>query len=334
MSRLTLDVAVETLRLSAPFRISGHVFDSAQVIVVTLGDGAHQGRGEAAGVYYVDDDLDHMLAELDEARGAIEGGLDRASLRQLMAPGGARNAVDAALWELESLQKGRPVWQLAGLAPPTPLRTTFTIGADEPELMAAQARRYAQARSIKIKLTGELELDAARVAAIRDARPDVWLGVDANQGFDIGELDALVEAMAAQQVSLIEQPLRRGREADLIGYHSEIPIAADESVLSLADILDIEGRFDIINIKLDKCGGLTEALEMVSAARELGLGVMVGNMISSSLAMAPAFLVGQLCDVVDIDGPIFLSQDRVPGVEYRAGMAWCPENVWGAAVAA
>jgi L-Ala-D/L-Glu epimerase len=334
MAGLTLNIAVETLRLSAPFRISGHIFDSAEVIVVTLGDGAHHGRGEAAGVYYADDDLDHMLAQLDAARGSIEAGVDRASLRQLMRPGGARNAVDAALWELESHRMGRPVWQLAGLASPKPLRTTFTIGADEPAVMAAQAQRYGQAQSIKVKLTGEFALDVARVAAIRAARPDVWLGVDANQGFDIGDLDALVEAMAAQQVSLIEQPLRRGREADLSGYHSEIPIAADESVLSLADIPNIEGRFDIINIKLDKCGGLTEALEMVSAARELGLGVMVGNMISSSLAMAPAFLVGQLCDLVDIDGPIFLSQDRVPGVEYRGGMAWCPEKVWGATVAA
>jgi len=334
MARLTLDVAVETLRLSAPFRISGHVFDSADVVIVTLSDGAHHGRGEAAGVYYVGDDLDHMLAELDAARGSIEAGIDRALLRQLMRPGGARNAVDAALWELESVRTGRPVWQLAGLASPKPLRTTFTIGADEPAAMAARAERYSQARSIKVKLTGELALDVARVAAIREARPDVWLGVDANQGFDIGDLDALVTAMAAQQVSLIEQPLRRGREADLSGYYSEIPLAADESVLSLADIPNIEGRFDIINIKLDKCGGLTEALAMVSAARELGLGVMVGNMISSSLAMAPAFLVGQLCDLVDIDGPIFLSRDRVPGVEYRGGMAWCPENVWGAAVAA
>jgi len=333
MARLTLDVAVETLRLSAPFRISGHVFDSAEVIVVTLGDGDYRGRGEAAGVYYVNDDLDHMLAELDQARGSIEDGTDRASLRQLMPPGGARNAVDAALWELESHRMGRPVWQIAGLAPPRPLRTTFTIGADEPAAMAAHARRYDQAKSIKVKLTGELDLDAARVAAIRKARPDVWLGVDANQGFDIGELDTLIDAMAAQHVSLIEQPLRRGREADLTGYYSDIPIAADESVLSLADIPNIEGRFDIINIKLDKCGGLTEALEMVAAARALGLGVMVGNMISSSLAMAPAFLAGQLCDIVDIDGPIFLAQDRMPGIECRDGMAWWPENVWGTAVA-
>lgn len=330
MSRLKMKVAVETLRLAAPFRISSHVFESRDALVVTLDDGVHVGRGEATGVYYVGDDLDHMLAALELARDAIEGHPSRDELRSIMPAGGARNAVDAALWELESKQTGKPVWALAGLDPPRPLRTTFTLGADEPAKMAQQAVARHQARSIKVKLTGDLDLDIARVRAIRAARADVWLGVDANQGFSIGDLDALVAAMVTADVSLIEQPLARGQEAGLDGYRSPIPLAADESALTLADVAGLRGRFDVVNIKLDKCGGLTEALLIAAAAREAGLGVMVGCMVCSSLGAAPGFVVGQLCDLVDLDGPTFLKQDRTPGVIYRDGTIWCDEVVWGA----
>ena len=330
MARLSLNVAVETLALAAPFRISGYVFETSDVIVVTLSDGTHAGRGEGAGVFYLHDDVPHMLAAIEGARAAIEAGPSREELRSILPPGGARNAVDAALWELEAQRAGKPVWALAGMDAPRPLVTTFTLGADTPEVMAAGARRYADARSIKIKLTGELDLDIARVNAIRAARPDAWLGVDGNQGFDIGDLDALVAAMQAARVSLIEQPLARGREADLDGYKSPIPLAADESALSLADVGMVAARFDVFNIKLDKCGGLTEALMIAKAARAAGLDVMVGNMVGTSLSMAPGFVVGQLCDIVDLDGPTFLKQDRVPGVEYRDGMIFCDDKVWGA----
>jgi L-alanine-DL-glutamate epimerase-like enolase superfamily enzyme len=199
--------------------------------------------------------------------------------------------------------------------------------------MAEGARRYAEARSIKIKLTGELDHDIERVHAIRSARPDAWLGVDGNQGFAIGQLDALVAAMAELGVSLIEQPIARGRESDLQGYRSPIPIAGDESILSLADVPGAAGRFDVINIKLDKCGGLTEGLMMAEEARRLGLGVMVGNMVGTSLAMAPAFVLGQLCDLVDLDGPTFLAKDRTPAVDYRDGDIWAGPEVWGGAPA-
>ncbi|QNA86469.1 dipeptide epimerase [Sphingomonas sp. So64.6b] len=330
MAGIKLSVASETLRLAAPFRISGYVFDSADVVVVTLDDGDHQGRGEASGVYYLGDDVPAMLAAIEEARDAVEGGISRDELRDLLPACGARNAIDAALWELESRQTGKPVWALAGLDAPRPLVTTFTLGADEPAKMADGARAYDHARSIKVKLTGDLALDIARVEAIRAARPDVWLGVDGNQGFAIGDLDALVTAMVAANVSLIEQPLARGREADLDGYRSPIPIAADESALTLADVPTLAGRFDVFNIKLDKCGGLTEGLMIAAAARAAGLGVMVGNMVCTSLGMAPGFVLGQLCDLNDLDGPIFLKRDRTPGMIYRDGTAWCPEAVWGA----
>jgi L-alanine-DL-glutamate epimerase-like enolase superfamily enzyme len=275
-----------------------------------------------------------MVAAIEASRAAIEAGVDRAGLQQLLPPGGARNAVDCALWDLDAHRTGKEVWELAGLPPPKPLITTFTLGADDPSVMAAGASKYANARALKMKLTGELERDIARVQAVRRARPHTWLGVDANQGYDIVELDKLLVALVEADVSLLEQPLKRGREADLDGFTSPIPIAADESVLSLVDVPGLVGRFNVVNIKLDKCGGLTEGLAMAHEAKQLGLSVMVGNMVGSSLAMAPAFVLGQLCDVVDLDGPIFLAHDRTPAISYDEGLAWCSDKVWGSIHAA
>jgi L-alanine-DL-glutamate epimerase-like enolase superfamily enzyme len=329
MERLSLEVSVETLRLAQPFRISGYVFTHSDVVVVTLHDGDLRGRGEGGGVYYLGDDVPHMLYTIGGVRSAIEAGLTREELRSLMPAGGARNAVDCALWELEAARAGMPVWQLAGQSAPRPLRTTFTLGADTPEAMAEGAIAYRHAKSIKVKLTGELDLDIARVEAIRAARPDVWLGVDGNQGFKIEELDRLVAALQEQEVSLLEQPLARGRESDLDGFKSDVPIAGDESLLTLDDVAGAVGRFDVVNIKLDKCGGLTEGLLMAAEARKLGLGVMVGNMVGTSLAMAPAFVLGQGCDIVDLDGPTFLAEDRAPSVTYADGMIIAGPEVWG-----
>jgi L-alanine-DL-glutamate epimerase-like enolase superfamily enzyme len=329
MRALSLNVAVETLRLAAPFRISGFVFEEQAAVLVTLRDGIHSGRGEASGVYYLQDTARTMVESIEAARGAIEAGGERPPLQRLLPPGGARNAVDCALWELDARRTGTAVWKLAGLQAPKPLITTFTLSADSPAAMVAGARKYAQARALKLKLTGELDLDIARVRAVRAARPDVWMGVDANQGYEIEALDSLIGALAGENVALLEQPLKRGREADLEGYASKIPIAADESALSMGDLAGLVRRFAVVNIKLDKCGGLTEGLAMAHEARRLGLRVMVGNMVGSSLAMAPAFVLGQLCDVVDLDGPIFLAQDRTPGIIYSEGTAWCGENVWG-----
>lgn len=334
MPRLTLGVATASLRLAKPFRISGYVFETADVLVVTLEDGVHRGRGEGAGAYYLGDDLANMRSAIDGARAAIEAGPTREELRAILPPGGARNAVDAALWELEAARAGRPVWSLAGLAsPPRPIVTTFTVSADTPEAMAAVASGYVGAKSLKAKLTGDIDLDLARVAAIRAARPGVWLGVDGNQGFVRSDLDALVAGLVRHDVSLLEQPLARGREAELEGFRSAIPIAGDESLLSLVDLPGASGRFDIVNIKLDKCGGLTEGLLMVAEARRLGLGVMVGTMIGTSLATAPGFVLGQLADLVDLDGPTFLTQDRSPSVVYADGMLSAGPEVWGSGLA-
>lgn len=330
MTPLSLEVVVESLPLASPFRISGHVFTVSDVVIASVSGGRNTGRGEAAGVYYLDDDVPAMIAAIEAARADIERGLSREDLRGLMPPGGARNAIDAALWELEARQSGRPVWELAGLAhAPRPIVTTFTLGADTPQAMAKGALAFADPKALKLKLTGELAIDIARVQAVRAAKPGCWIGVDANQGYTIDQLDVLIDALLASDVKLLEQPLRRGREADLDGFERRIPIAADESVLSLEDVPGLVGRFDVVNIKLDKCGGLTEGLAMARTAHDLGLQVMVGNMVGSSLSMAPAFILGQLCDVVDLDGPIFLAQDRTPSIVYDKGTAWCSEALWG-----
>jgi L-Ala-D/L-Glu epimerase len=326
---LQLAVAVEPVELAAPFRISGFVFERQDLVVVTLRDGPYRGRGEASGVYYLKDDPPKIVAAIEAHRAQIERGIDRESLQKLLPPGGARNAVDCALWELEAARAGRTVWELAGLRAVNPLVTTFTLGADEPAVMAEGARKVLHARSLKLKLTGELDIDIARVRAVRAARPGAWMGVDANQGYQIDALNSLIPVLVEANVSLLEQPLARGREADLQGYVSPVPIAADESVLGLADVPGLVGRFDVVNIKLDKCGGLTEALAMARKAHELGLKVMVGNMVGTSLAMAPGFVVGQLCDIVDLDGPTFLKRDRVPGATYADGKIWCGEDLWG-----
>ena len=330
MGQLALDIATETLAFAEPFRIAGYVFQTVDVVVVTLRDGEHEGRGEASGVYYLGDDVPVIVEQLEGVRGAIEAGIDRERLRQLLPPGGARNALDCALWDLEASRTGRPVWELAGVEPPKPVLTTFTLGADTPEAMAAKAQSYDQARAIKIKLTGELELDVERVRAVRATRPDAWLGVDGNQGFERADLEALIAALEEERVSLLEQPLKRGAEPELEGLTSPVPIAGDESLLSLGDVPGAVGRFDVVNIKLDKCGGLTEGLLMAAEARRLGLGVMVGTMIGTSLSTAPAFVLAQVCDLVDLDGPTFLKADREPSVRYENGELWCGPEVWGA----
>lgn len=324
---IKLSLEVERLPLAAPFRISGYTFENVPVLVVTLEREGQRGRGEAAGVYYKRDEPAVMLQQIEQLRSTIEAGISREEIQQLLPAGGARNALDCAMWALDARLCGCPVWQLAGLKAPQSVLTTFTCGADEPERMAAAAVAYREARAIKLKLTGE-ENDAERVRAVRAARPDVWLGVDANQGFTRKGFEQLMPVLLDTGVALIEQPFRVGEEELLDGLRSSIPIAADESAQSLKDIAALVGRFDVVNIKLDKCGGLTEGLAMARFARQSGLAAMVGNMIGTSLAMAPAYLIGQLCSVVDLDGPIFLANDRAERVRYADGRITCSEAVW------
>ncbi len=324
-------LTIERWPLTTPFRITGYTFHDLEVVVVTLSDGEHVGRGEATGVYYLDDMPAGVVSRLESLRSTIEAGLDREMLSHLLPAGAARNAIDCALWDLEAKRAGVPVWRLAGLEPPRKLLTTYTIGIDAPEVMAQQAITFSQARALKLKLTGDGQ-DAERVAAVRGARPDVWLAVDANQGFTPTSLAALTPALVAARVELLEQPFPRGQDALLDGLCSTIPVAADESVQHTGDVAAMAGRAHVINIKLDKCGGLTEGLAMAAEARRLGFQIMVGNMLGTGLGMAPAFVLGQLCDVVDLDGPLLLAADRADGAIYEDGYLTCPPTLWGSPV--
>lgn len=325
----SLLASVGLVTLKAPFRISGHVFENAPILDVRLQGGHFVGRGEAAGVYYLDDTPQRMLPAIEAVRADIEAGISRADLRRLLPPGGARNAIDAALWELEALRAGVAVWQLAGVRTPRPLLTTMTLSADGPQQAAAAALAFANARALKIKLTGDVDADIARVQAVRAARPDVWLSVDANQGYTPETIPPLLRILTACDVRLLEQPFARGREEDMRSVRFPVRTAADESCLDLAELEKIHPYFDVINIKLDKCGGLTEGLAMAERARALGRGVMVGCMPCTSRGIAPAFVLGQNCDVVDLDAPLAIRDDVTPGVSYELGEVFSAPEVWG-----
>ncbi|TAN03544.1 MAG: dipeptide epimerase [Rhodanobacteraceae bacterium] len=325
---LRLQARIEKRTLKAPFRITGYTFTGFDALVVALCDGDHTGRGEAQGVYYRHDNPPEMLAQVEALRDRIEHGITRAELLDRLPPGGARNALDAALWDLEASRRSVPAWQLAGIDPPRPLRTTFTIGADDPARMAEQARMFTDARALKLKLTDD-DGNAERVRAVRAARPDAWIMVDANQGFTRDSLACLLPTLQQCRIALIEQPFPIGKESWLDDIDRPIPIAADESVQDHTDLARLAGRVDVINIKLDKCGGLTEALAMAHQARAMGFDLMVGNMSGSSLAMAPAFVLGQQCAVADLDGPLYLLEDCSPGARYQDGSIWCPGELWG-----
>jgi L-alanine-DL-glutamate epimerase-like enolase superfamily enzyme len=324
-----LEVRTERWPLHAPIRITGRTFVEAAVICVSVRDGEMEGRGEAAGVYYFAQTTDSMAREIRRvASDLVHPKFGRADLQALLPPGGSRNALDCALWELDARHGGCAVWQLAGLPRPRPLVTTVTLGADEPASIFEAVSQIPWARRIKLKLIGD-DADLERVRAARRARPDVWLGVDANQAFTAREFVRLLPSFLEARVELIEQPLAADQDDALRGIRSPIPLVADESVQCARDLARTVGKYQMINIKLDKCGGLTEALSMAHLARKLGLGLMVGNMGGTSLAMSPACLVGQLCDVVDLDGPLLLAGDRTPAVSYQRGEIAGSEQVWG-----
>ncbi|MGH8116462.1 MAG: dipeptide epimerase [Rhodanobacteraceae bacterium] len=327
-SRLKLSAVVERRPMKAPFHITGYTFTEFDALVVSVREDSKIGRGEAQGVYYHQETPESMLAQVEGMRADIERGLSRTELLRRLPPGGARNALDCALWDLEAKRSGQPVWKLVDLEPPRPLVTTWTIGADAPSVMAHRAREFADAQALKLKLVDD-DANAARVRAVRAARPDVWLMVDANQGLTRESFARLLPTLVEARVQLVEQPFAVGREDWMDGLDSPIRIGADESVQDRNDLQKVVDRADIINIKLDKSGGLTEALAMAQQAREMGFELMVGNMGGSSLAMAPGFVLGQSCQVIDLDGPLSLRHDYAPAARYDHGTIWCPEPLWG-----
>jgi L-alanine-DL-glutamate epimerase-like enolase superfamily enzyme len=316
--------------LTEPFVIARHVYTEANVVLVELEAGGIVGRGEAAGVDYRGDTPSAMLEQLGILAAELEAGLelDRAVLARRLPAGGARNAVDCALWDLEAQRTGVPVATRVGLAPLRSVETFVTLGMDSPVAMAAKAARWAaDFPALKVKL-GDSQ-DIARLEAIRSAAPQVRLIADANQGWTLGQLNDRAPQMAALGVELLEQPLPVGADDELLDYRGAVPLCADESFDDRADLDRIVGRYAFCNIKLDKCGGLTEALALMGAARTRGLRLMVGCMEGTSLGIAPALLVAQGCEVVDLDCPIQLVADIAGGFGYRDAMLRAGPGLWG-----
>lgn len=325
---MELTILTESLSLSAPFRISDRVFNSVDTLVATLGDGGYRGRGEAQGVYYLGETSASMREQLESLAGVITRGLTRDALQDMLPRGGARNALDCALWDLEAKKTARRVWDLAGLEP-RPLRTAYTVS-----LAATAAEMAKQAMALREWPILKLKLDAhdpvSRVEAVRGVRPDAELIVDANQAWTLELLREVSPRLEALGVQLVEQPLPRGRDAALADYQSPVPLCADESCLDSSELASAAARYQMVNIKLDKAGGLTEALNMARRARDLGLSVMVGNMGGSSLAMAASFIVGLGADIVDLDGPLDLTSDRAHCLQYSHGIVGPPSaSLWG-----
>jgi L-alanine-DL-glutamate epimerase-like enolase superfamily enzyme len=324
---MKISVHSESWPTIRPFRITGKVWNVFEPVVVELSLDGCIGRGEALGIPYRNETAEHLMAQVESVRDRISAGIDRPTLQALLPPGGARNAIDCALWDLEAKLSGRTIWELTGVAPKA-LETVYTIGIDTPEEMAARSAAAAAHGLLKVKLDGDHPVE--RVREIRRARPDARIVVDANQGWTLPQLIAVAPALAELGVQMIEQPLRRGDDAVLKGYQSPVPLCADESCMHLGELEHAARCYQWINIKLDKTGGLTHALDLARAARTRGLGLMVGCMGGSSLAMAPAFVIGCLCDLVDIDGPLLQKSDRLPGLAYEGGrVAVFAADVWG-----
>lgn len=311
-----------------PFRIAYRTRTHMHTVMVELDDGVHVGRGEASGVSYHDETIETLVDQIENIRSEIEAGLTRDALQQRLAPGGARNALDCALWDLEAQRSGISAAKLAGVAPLRPLETAITLGLDSPAELIEAARTAEGHRLLKIKLDGKD--DIARVSAVRAAQPRASIIVDANQSWSAADLHETSAALADLGVALIEQPLPVGADHALEKFVSPVPICADESCQTTRSLAELKGKYQFINIKLDKTGGLTEALHLARRAEQEGFRLMVGCMGGSSLAMAPAFLVGQRCEVVDLDAPLLARQDVSGGIRYEVDvMQVPPESLWG-----
>jgi L-alanine-DL-glutamate epimerase-like enolase superfamily enzyme len=322
-----LSVFDDRWEMVAPFVTSKEAIHWIDTLTVCINRDGICGKGEALGVDYLGETLASMRGQIEAVRNAVEGGLSREELLELLPPGGARNAVDCALFDLEAKSTGQRAWELAGF-PCEPVTTVYTLSLDTPENMALEAGARAGFPVLKLKL--DAERIAKRLRAVRSARPDARLIIDANGAWSDAILDSVADVLQACAVEMVEQPLPMGMDADFYGLEYPVPLCADESCQSLADLPGLAGRYHMVNIKLDKCGGLTEALKMVAWCRVTGMQLMVGNMLGSSLAMAPAFLVAQYCRYVDLDGPLWQRTDRSVPMRYEGTRILPPEaGLWG-----
>ncbi|MFO1104255.1 MAG: N-acetyl-D-Glu racemase DgcA [Methylocystis sp.] len=323
-----LSVAIETYPIAGRFVISRGAKTEAVVVTATLTEARGVGRGECVPYARYGESVDSVIATIETARDALEAGAGRADLQLLLPAGAARNALDCALWDLEAKLSGMAAYVAAGFERLSPLVTAYTISVGAPDEMRAAAAKAADRPLLKIKLAGEG--DEARLAAVRAGAPDSTLIVDANESWDEESLARRLAVCADYGVALVEQPLPAGRDEALARLTHVVPICADESVHDRASLASLKGRYDAVNVKLDKTGGLTEALALARVAREMGFSIMAGCMVGTSLAMAPAALVGQLASFVDLDGPLLLARDRVPGLLYEGSTLMPPDaNLWG-----
>ena len=328
MTRRQLTIAHESWPIAGTFTISRGTKTKADVVVVTLSKGGLIGRGECVPYPRYDETVPQVIEALEAARDAIEEGLPRDQIARHVAPKAAQNALDCALWDLEAKRAGLPAWQLAGLAEPRPLITAYTLSLDTPEAMAKAAAAARDRPLLKLKLGREG--DEERIAAIREAVPQARLIVDANEGWSEDILANRLSACARAGIELVEQPMPASNDEALRFVDRKVVICADESAHDVHGIDQLIGKYDAINIKLDKTGGLTGALALAQVAREKHLKIMVGCMLATSLAMAPAMLVAQFADYVDLDGPLLLKEDRVPGISFAGSlMQPPPPALWG-----
>ena len=321
----TVKAQVERWPIAGAFTIARGSKTEAVVVTVTVTDGPFSGRGEGTPYPRYGETPESVLAEIEAARGVIESGGD---VQAAMRPGAARNAVDCALWDLKAKREGRRAYEMLGLKRLAPLKTAYTLSLAAPEIMAEQARANARRPLLKLKIGGPGDLD--RVEAVRAAAPKSRLIVDANEGLSLDALTRLAPEFARLGVKLIEQPLKAEEDEALEGYAGPVPLCADESLHTRAELAQCARRYQVANIKLDKAGGLTEALALKAEAAAAGMEIMVGCMVATSLAMAPALIVAQGAAFVDLDGALLLAKDRQPGLTYVGSMIEPPpEALWG-----
>src|SRR5579864_5029058 len=326
MRRLT--VHRESWPLAKAFAISRGSRTTAEVVLAEIVDGPHKGRGESVPYARYGETVDGVVAALEAMAQAVAEDMDRDALQGRMPPGAARNALDAALWDLEAKESGKPVHRLAGIEPLQSVVTAYTLSLDTPEAMGRAAAAEATRPLLKIKLTGEGDLE--RVRAVRASAPRARLIVDANEGWSAEHFQRYAPSLSELGVALIEQPLPAGTDGILAQLPHPIPVCADESCHTREDLPGLRGKYEFVNIKLDKTGGLTEALRLAGEARAQGFGIMVGCMIGTSLAMAPAMLVAQQAEFVDLDAPLLLARDRQPGLRYDGSTVFpAKPNLWG-----
>lgn len=325
---VTLRVDIEAWPLARPFAISRGVKTRADVVAVTVTDGDVSGRGECVPYPRYGETVDGVAADIRKIGPALSDGLDREDLLNVLHPGAARNAVDNALWDLEAKKTGKRVWEIAGIDEPATYVTAETIGIGAVDDMAEAAGRLKSAPLIKVKLDGEQVL--ARMRAVRDQAPGARLIIDPNEGWTLDQLREYAPELAALGVEMIEQPVPAASDEGLAEYDPPVPICADEACHTSRDLPALAGKYQMVNIKLDKTGGLTEALKLARQARDAGFTVMIGCMVGTSLAMAPALLLGQFAEFVDLDGPLLLKRDRAEGLTFQGGRVHPPQpGLWG-----